>query len=205
MMTPDKSLRIRYPNGSTAPGQPVGEFDGLVPLMEALRFTEDDLHANRQGRLGETQAALLRSRVNALPVMGLLMASLPITFVSMSLVTLASSGELSQPSDPSAFGLVIVILVIAALLGLTPLVLSLRNWRVHRQALAVGAVSSIEGIIEIEVAGRRCMVSVVPDDGAEVTFAAPRRVENAFDGCDRYRLYYVAAFRRIVAAECVDG
>lgn len=198
-MTADHTASpMSYTNGSTALWQ------APTALMEALHFNEDDLHANRQGRLGEAQRDLLRSRVSALPVMGLLMASLPLTFVVMSLITLASAGELSHPSDPAAFGLVIAILVIAVVLGLTPLFLILRSWHTQRRALEEGVVLRVEGAVEIEVAGRRCLVTVTEGSGREITFVAPRSAETVFDGCDRYRLYYVTAFRRIVAAECVD-
>ena len=190
---------MRYANGSTALVQ------APAALMEALRFSEDDLRANRQGRLGDAQEALLRARLRTAPIMGLVMASLPISFVLMSLITLASAGELRQPSDPAAFAVVIVILFIALMLGLIPLLLTLRNWRLQRQVLDEGVVASFEGAVEIEVAGRRCLVTVADDRGTESTFAVPRRVESAFENCDRYRVYYLDRTRRMIAAECVDG
>lgn len=173
--------------------------------METLRFGENDLSANRQGKLSEAQKALLASRLKALPIMGLLMASVPLSFVVMSLITLASAGEWSQPSDPAALGLVIVILIVALLLGLAPLFLTLRSWRMQRAALEQGVVLSAEGTVEIETAGRRCLVIVSDDSGHETAFTVSRRVETAFDGCDRFRIYYTAMPRRIVAAECING
>jgi hypothetical protein len=99
---------------------------------------------------------------------------------------------------------VIVILVVALLLGLVPLVLTLRSWRMQRAALEQGVVLSVEGSVDIELLGRRCLITVSENDGTKITFTAPRSVETALDDCDRYRFYYIPIPRRIVAAECVD-
>ncbi len=195
-MLPDTLLQTAdHANGSSAPSS----------LMQALRFTEADLQANRQRRLGRAQADVLRSRLKGQVVIGLLMASLPISFVMMSLITLGAAGELTAPSDPTAFGLMMVILSIAALSGLVLLGFILQNWRWQLRAFNEGSVLSAEGVVDIELAGRRCWVTVIDDDGHEETFAAPRAAETAFDGCDRFCVYYLEQPRRMVAAECIDG
>lgn len=200
MMPPDTLLQTTdHANGSSAPAE------SPSMLMQALRFTEVDLQANRQRRLGLAQADLLRSRLKGQVIIGLLMASLPISFVMMSLITLGAAGELTAPSDPTAFGLMSVILIIAALSGLVLLGFILRNWRWQLRVLNGGSVLSAAGVVDIELAGRRCWVTVIDDDGHEETFAAPRAAEAAFDGCDRFRVYYLRQPRRIVAAECIDG
>lgn len=139
-MLPDTLLQTAdHANGSSAPSS----------LMQALRFTEADLQANRQRRLGRAQADVLRSRLKGQVVIGLLMASLPISFVMMSLITLGAAGELTAPSDPTAFGLMMVILSIAALSGLVLLGFILQNWRWQLRAFNEGSVLSAEGVVDI--------------------------------------------------------
>jgi hypothetical protein len=189
----------------TVMSSPNGNFRHHPSLAEALQFTDADLAANRQGRLGEGQKALLQARLSSQPIIGLLMASVPLTFVIVSVITLFATGQWSRPSDPTALGIVVIILIIASALGLVPLFVILRRWRVSKKALAQGTVHSIEGYVEIEPSGRRTYLIVHNDVGEEVTLSLRRGADAAFVDCDRYRIYYLPVPPRVVAAECLDG
>lgn len=172
--------------------------------MEALSFTEEDLIANRQGRLGEAQVERLRSRAHMLLLLGLVVASLPLTFVITSLISLSSSGQLSDPGDAGALSVALGVLAIALIMAVVPLLLMVPRWWRLRRALAEGLVQAIDGTIDFDdLDQKRYTMIIVDDAGTEQRFPIGGSAYAAFEEARRYRVY-VLAQARVVAAEPLD-
>lgn len=181
-----------------------GNFKHHQGLMEALSFTEEDLIANRQGRLGEAQVERLRSRSHMLLLLGLVVASLPLTFVITSLISLSSSGQLSDPGDAGALSVALGVLAIALIMAVVPLLLMVPRWWRLRRALAEGLVQAIDGTVDFDdLDQKRYTMIIVDDAGTEQRFPIGGSAYAAFEEARRYRVY-VLAQARVVAAEPLD-
>jgi hypothetical protein len=179
-----------------------GHFHTYPSLMTALRFGEDDLTANRQGRLSESQKTRMGTRARMMMLLALIVGSLPLTFVIVSTLVLSSSGQFSDPDDSSALAVLIVILIIAGIAGFMPLLLALPILRRVRQTLAEGTVSWVDGYVDFEYMDRRRYRMAVQDEtGNEARFAVKADATEAFDPERRYRIYYTPLLRQVVAAE----
>ena len=173
-------------------------------LMERLQFTPDDLAANRDGRLSAAQKTRLKAQVSALPLLRLLMASLPLAFVVMSLLTIIGIDDVDSMADPAAFAVLAVVLATAAGMGLLLLFLILRRWSQSRRSVEEGVVHSVEGFVAVESDGRRPVLVVEDESGQQSLLPVQSAAVNAFQGCERYRIYYLRLPKRIVSAECLD-
>jgi hypothetical protein len=173
--------------------------------MTVLNFTEADLAANRQGRLSEAQKARLRARIAQTAILGLLVASLPLTFVVVSIGILTTSDQFGGSSESSSLVVVVVILIIMAALGLIPLSATLPVWRRARRALADGVVAAIDGSIDFEAIGSKRFALIVEDEaGRELQFNVKKGAHKAFDNSARYRIYFTPLLGHVVAAEQLD-
>lgn len=173
--------------------------------MDVLSFTEDDLAANRQGRMSETQKVRLRARIAQITIMALLVASLPLTFVVVSIGILTTSDQFSGSSDSSSLVVVVVILLMLSVMGLIPVFTLLPVWRRARRALADGVVASIDGSVDFEAIGsKRYALTVQDEAGRELQFNVKKGVHKAFDGSARYRIYFTPPLGQVVAAEQLD-
>lgn len=174
-------------------------------LMDALNFTDADLAANRKGRLSDGQKARVRTRLTQITILSLLVASLPLTFVAVSVGILTSSDQLGGASDSTALVVIGIILLVLFALGLVPVLTMLPLWRRARKTLADGVVASVEGMVDFEEIGRKRFALIVLDDtGRELSFKMKRDVHEAFDESARYRVYFIPLLGQVVSAEQLD-
>ena len=164
---------------------PVSEQD---LLMEALRFTAEDLEANRAGRLGPGNVA----RLNGSRLTNVWLAVISgIVCGVLGLVGLAANSISTVCLAQAGFFVVFS-------LG----VLIYNWWKARKLAgdLNRGQVEAIQGIVTL-VAASTGRSSIYRLGIGDEQFTVKAKVYNAFKNRDPYVIYYVPSSRNLVSAE----
>lgn len=158
--------------------------------MAALEFTDDDLAANREGRLSAAQAERLhRLRRRAMTVGVSVVAAIGVIATVFLFL-----GQYNGSSILSLVGIGVTICN-AAVAGVM-----LRNWLRLGADLRAGAVQTLNGKVEhtLRVVGR-VPTYILTIDGQELQVGRP--VFFAIHENERYRLYRAPGSRILLTAE----
>lgn len=160
-----------------------------LTLQEALEFTDEDLAANREGRLGPTQQGRLTKTKGRSQVMNIVTGAVFLVIVMVIAVYVLPT-YLTGPAAQAAPIIVAVLILVVLIMGFTV-------WRSRRKLSRLdGAVLSTTGEASARqgmtpISGGRMMPMYRLSIG-EVTFAlsTPEPMQ-AFVNGDQYRAYYV--------------
>jgi hypothetical protein len=159
-------------------------------LSVAMRFTEEDLEANRRGLLSEAQLdRFRRNRTRLLALNG-------VAFVGLGLASLLCIAPL--------FGVDIGVLVAAGFVALFAsiiLAFSVKRANTWRSELYSGKAAALEGRVRLDVrpAGNNVATYIVAIDDQK--FGVRKDVFLAFKNGDPYRLYYAPQSKTLLSAE----
>ena len=160
-------------------------------LSRVLNFTEDDLTANGEGRLSETQRARLRSQMVFWGIGGGLM------FLIMALALI---GLLNLQFN-------LLSLIGMAVVGLLMLVFGAGTWIEVSERwfdLYKGVVLSVTGEAELYVRSRVQGVAYHSMKIGGLDFPLPDPVQLAFYPGDRYEVFYTPKAKIIMSAVRLD-
>ncbi len=170
-------------------------------LMDSIGFDEDDLEANRAGKLGPNQAARLKRLQQSARISGVVASGIGLFFVLGGLA-LTVSGFLGS------IGLVIVGLMFLALgaqLFLRNGMWTLRAAKAQLLDSQMNAVERIEGRVSLDVQAKGGFMG---SSSSEYTvrlegrdWSVTREVFLAFKNGDPYALYYGPRSGVVLAAE----
>ncbi len=177
------------------------------PLNTAFDFTDDDLVANRAGRLSSTQQPKMSKKRGQAQVMNLVAGALFLVIMVVIAIVVLPGALAPQPTGSSAVPPGIIALVLVGVLGV--IVFSVLRSRRKLQGVA-GAVLTTEG----EAKTRSGMVEVGDGAGSaaiyrltvgKVTFPLSTAGQlAAFTEGQRYRVYYVrGTLPVVVSAEAI--
>jgi hypothetical protein len=170
-------------------------------LQEALNFSDEDLVANRAGKLGPTQQGRVTKRRG--PSTNLVVGGV---FAVGLLVTLAFILPQYVPLARNVVQFVPVVVLILVFIGLDRFLASLRRRR--REALLDQPVLSVEGAIERSSTAPMSGTGVLPVYRMSIgpvtfSFSGPEATRPFVNG-RRYRGYYVSSpVPTLVSAEPV--
>ena len=168
-------------------------------LMRVFQKTEEDLVANRDGRL--TAAQRERSR-KATGDDATFMAGFAIVFALVMggvLALIVSSGKLFDFSEGISFDEVMILLV-AGGLPLSALFWAVYTIVVHRRSAAIDRVDIIEGSVTLRIIRhRRLVLREVRVEGR--TFALTEAAYDALEDGAHYRVYAVPLANVVVGIE----
>lgn len=153
------------------------------PLMQALNFNEDDLAANREGRLSKAQRNLLYSHQNVQNTWILLSF---LTGCPLMLVLLLAASRLGA--------LILVPVMVIGLAVATWFFLSQRQ-RFARDL--ADAVHVLEGPVQLDVISESTYIVAIGDQELSVKKAAFL----AFKNGDPYRIYYAPHSKTVLSVE----
>lgn len=176
-------------------------------LHTEFQFTDEDLVANRAGRLSPTQQARMTKKRGQAQVVNLVFGAIFLVILVVIAIIVLPGLLAPQPAGSSAVSPGIIALVLVVVLGI--IVLSVLRSRRKLQGVA-GAVLTTEG----EAKTRSGMVEVGDGAGAaavyrltvgSVTFPLSSAAQlSPFTKGQRYRVYYVrGTLPIVVSAEAV--
>lgn len=153
-------------------------------LRAAFDITDDDLTANRAGRITLSQSARLLLNAADMP---LLKAAVPMIVF----------GGLGTALFAGRFSIVSMIAPIFLILGGIQLVIVLPQfpWR----DILRRAADRVEGPLSKEETPERCILKI-----QETALAVPDHVFNVFEDGHRYRIFYAQFSQKVVAAERLE-
>jgi hypothetical protein len=175
-------------------------------LQSAFQFTDDDLVANREGRLSPTQQARMSKVRGGAQVANLVFGAFFVVILVIIAVVVLPGVLAPQAAGSSAVSPVLIVLVLVGVLGVV--VLSVLRTRRKMRGIA-GAVLTTEGeaktrsgMVDVGEAGSAGMFRLTVGG---VTFPIPSGDQlAAFTAGQRYRVYYVAGtLPMVVSAEKV--
>jgi hypothetical protein len=169
------------------------ERQAKLALMTGLTFTERDLRSNREGELSDSQHERLRRERGAyLSRSALVLSISPVA----GIYAIAEAGRLLHTPVP-------LLLLVALALGGYALYVWLRLRRLGGD-LRSGYAASVEGVAQRSTAhdptrGQHRYTLTIGDTRFEVS----KRVYDAFEDDQRYRVYYTPNTRTLLSAERV--
>ncbi|MBC8098746.1 MAG: hypothetical protein H7Y11_04845 [Armatimonadetes bacterium] len=160
-------------------------------LKDALKFTDDDLAANRQGALSAAQRQTLARR--ALLMLAITLGALLVFYLSYSALPDASFGNV----PPLSLAIMPVALAVTAFGAFELFGTFIKVQR--------GSVSVAKGKAEIEVdtASRRRLFGKLKVQKFEMF--VPKEQLAAFHAGDTYAIYYTSYPRQVLSAEFIKG
>lgn len=166
--------------------------------MDALKFTPDDLTANRAGTLGESQ----RQQLQQMGRRSLRLMIALVVVIALGAALLIYAGVTGESPVTSAIG--ISLTAVNAVI----LALGVGSQLRLRDDLASGRVLTEIGIIRRIVRVQNRLVTYVLSfedsrTGTPERLSVSKAVFNAFADGERYRLYRTARAKRLVGAEAV--
>jgi uncharacterized membrane protein YcjF (UPF0283 family) len=177
-------------------------------LMQIFDFTEDDLEANRAGRISARQVDRLRRRSKITFTCGMLL-TMAITCLGIVTVAAAYSGN-PVPGLGSADAPGIILVVFVILIGVT-FVRAMTRWNTTRADIRKRVSTSAEGIAQakrisswiatsyvIEVNSRRFAVSVFAYEALKKRHAGDLERLTS-------RVYFAPHSKRILALEILES
>jgi hypothetical protein len=150
-------------------------------LMDALDFDENDLLANRNGQLGESQYDDLHSQRIQFLAASVAVFLLIVFFMIFVLVF----GNTFMPG--------LVMLIIG---GAFAMVAYLYSHKLKFDRDIQGVVELLEGVVELDIIQETCALDI--DD---CRFYVSSKVFLAFKNGDPYRIYFTCRTRKILSAE----
>ena len=172
------------------------------PLQSAFDFTDDDLVANRAGRLSPTQQARMSKRRGGAQIANLVFGAFFVVILIVIAIVVLPGVMAPQPAGSSAVSPVLIALVLVGVLGVV--VFSVLRTRRKMRGVA-GAVFMTEGeaktrsgMVDVGEAGSAGMFRLTVGG---VIFPIPSGDQlAAFTAGQRYRVYYVKGTLPIVVS-----
>jgi hypothetical protein len=172
-------------------------------LQSAFDFTDDDLVANRAGRLSPTQQARMSKMRGRAQVANLVFGAVFVVILIVIAVVVLPGVLAPQPAGSSAVPPGIIALVLVGVLGI--IVLSVLRSRRKLQGVA-GAVLTTEGEAKtrsgaVDVGDGAGTASIYRLTVGSVTFPLSSADQLApFESGKRYRVYYVKGTLPVVVS-----
>jgi len=167
-----------------------------APLMNRLKFSEDDLRANQEGYMTKRQ----RKRLNAIQRQRAILIILAILTEVVLAVVMTSGQDLTSCTQCSNPTLGLTILMVAVLVFIAYFWFERRK---TKQDLYKGEVAVVEGEARYRRAigsgGRRAMYRSLFIN--QNKFRVLRWALSAFEHGDTYRVYYTPRSKIILSAE----
>lgn len=162
-----------------------------VDIADALHFKDNDIAANREGRLSPTQQERLRRAFRRSLIVGVV----SIILIGLAATTMIYLGQQNNSTILIILGIVLTV-INAAILGL------LVQSRLRLQGDLSQPVRTQDGIVNrtLRIAGRS-PTYVLQFEGDDLV--VNRDTFNAFIDGALYKVYRTAATKRIIAAELV--
>ena len=168
------------------------DFDSDNPLMSALDFTIEDIHANRSGVMSEKQLDFLRNERSWWRLLSVIILVAVPVLIAITIL----DGIYRQDTVASRIGIIGFIFVIAGALYFY----SHSIWKQFHEDVLEGCILSVEGGVKLrryrERHGMKYTLLV-----EAMKFGIKWRAFNAFEDGGKYRIYYSKHSRRIMSAE----
>ena len=163
-----------------------------APLMDALKFTSEDLAANREGRLSESQRARLRAARRRTVLIGIATVLGVVLLATIALYL----GQINRTVVLSFVGVALTICG-AAVSGVL-----VRNWYRLTTDLDRNTVETLAGTVEhtVRVSGQLANY-ILRIDGRELNVSKP--VFLSLKNGGQYRLYRTPTAQVLLAGEMV--